>query len=235
MELGCPKHSAGKWTEQERQEETSVPKGNKENISLYIPLPLSDLKLNFLIVSWKVFIKQQHQTKVLEPERLNYSKIYRKGPAGCERAKYMKDGKANFRRCYCCLCKILALVYICPSEDSGLFNSSLNRKTCRCFFHHREYMQSLLLQGRCILGFTLIGANEVCVLSSAREGEKWRDLCYKIAKSQLVKDLLWPDSQKEANQNPLIPWPSLLFGCNYDHWKSSFCQQQSISCVLLLT
>lgn len=99
-------------------------------------------EVNFLIVSWKVFTKQQHWTEVLKPERLNYSKIYRKGPAGCERAKYMKDGKANFRRCYCCLCKVLALVYSCPSEDSGLFNTSFSRKICHWFFHHREYVQS---------------------------------------------------------------------------------------------
>lgn len=112
-------------------------------------------EVNFLIASWKAFMKQQHWTGVVEPERLNYSKIYRKGPSGCKCTKHAKDGKANFGRWYCCLCKILALVCICPSEDSRLFNSSLNReKACHCFFHHTEYVQSLLLQGRCILGFT---------------------------------------------------------------------------------
>lgn len=114
----------------------------------------SQESINFLIVSWKLFTNQEHWTKVSELERLSYSKIYRKGLAGCKPAKYVKDGKANFRRCYCCLCKILVLVCICPSEDAGLFNNSLNRKTCHRFFHHREYVQSLLLQGRCILGLT---------------------------------------------------------------------------------
>lgn len=47
IELGCPKHSAGKSAKRERQGETSVPKGNEENVSLYVPLPLSHLKLTF--------------------------------------------------------------------------------------------------------------------------------------------------------------------------------------------
>lgn len=114
MELGCPKHSAGKWTE---QEETSVPKGNEENIST--SLCPSVIEVNFIIASWKVFTKQQHWTEVLEPERPSYSQIWRTGPAGCKRAKYAKDRKANFRRCYCCLCKILAFIYICPRKILG--------------------------------------------------------------------------------------------------------------------
>lgn len=31
-------------------------------------------------------------------------------------------------------------------------------------------------------------------------GGKWRDFCYEQAKSQLVKELVWPDGQKEATK-----------------------------------
>lgn len=37
----------------------------------------------------------------------------------------------------------------------------------------------------------------MCTLSALRKGKR-RDPCYKKAKRQLVKELLWPDSQKEA-------------------------------------
>lgn len=136
IELGCPEHSVGKWTEQERWEET---RAQRKEGKVCTSLSLQSSEVNFLIVSWKAFTKQPHWTEVLEPGGLNYSKIYRKGAAGCECAKHMKDGRANFR---CCSCKVFASAYICPSEDSGLFSSSLNRKTRHWFFHYREYVQS---------------------------------------------------------------------------------------------
>lgn len=93
----------------------------------------------------------------------------------------------------------------------------------------RISVKSLLL-GRCLLGFT---SNQslwkVRTDISAREENEGKPAMRK-QKSSLWKS--YCDRQpKRGNQNPLIPWPSLLFGCNYNHWKSTFCQESKASLV----